>query len=81
MRIESLGSNQTEVTTNACRGLVSYSTLVAVKTDNGFFVHEDKFSATTQRHIGKWFRSMGLDKKDARTVSGAELSEFLGGSI
>ena len=29
----------------------------------------------------KDIRAMGLDKKDARTVSGAELSGFLGGSI
>jgi|MDTB01.1.fsa_nt_gb hypothetical protein len=78
MRFQSIGSNMAEITTNHGQGLNSYSTLVAVKTAAGVFVHERKFSATTQRHIGKWLAAMGLDKKDARTVSGAELAKLLG---
>jgi len=78
LNLKNIGSNQTEVRTKAGRGLMSYSTLVAVECDRGVFYAEEKFSVTTSRHINAWLRAIGLEKSDCRALPVAELQEMLG---
>ena len=55
MKVKSIGSNQTEVTSNGCRVLYSYETPVALQGPSGKYYKTDrKWSVTTSRHINKW---------------------------
>lgn len=55
MKLKNIGSNMTEVeTSNGDFVLVSYSTPVAVRTAEGAYKTDKKWSVTTSRHITKW---------------------------
>ena len=63
MNLKPIASNMTEVTTNDCTILFSYSTPVAClingKTGDqsakcGFYRTEKRWSVTTSKHINKW---------------------------
>jgi hypothetical protein len=63
MRINTLGSNQTEVVLN-CGTVVfhSYSTPVAAMLASGTYVKTStKYSNTTTRHINKWLSGINAD--------------------
>lgn len=56
MKLIPLGPNQTEIETNDGQILFSYQTPVAYKRyGGGYYKTEKKWSATTTRHIKKWF--------------------------
>lgn len=71
MKIESLGSNQTEVVTQGACILVSYSTPVAailwVKGSGNPFPQayrtSKRWSNTTQRHINQWLANRTAEEK------------------
>lgn len=56
MNIKNIGSNQTEVATDSgIKILVSYETAVAAQLKDGSYIRtEQKYSATTSRHINNW---------------------------
>ena len=56
MKINPIGSNQTEVETKDYFVLVSYKTPVAVRVreTNKVYVTSKKWSNTTSRHISSW---------------------------
>ena len=64
MKLKNVGSNMTEVEINGCILLYSYSTPVAGKNTDGWYVGnamfktDRKWSSTTSRHINKWFREV-----------------------
>ena len=59
MHIESIGSNQTELTFNKGQVLFSYKTPVAAYTPSlGYIKTATKWSSTTSRHINKWLEGV-----------------------
>ena len=73
IKLKPLGPNQTELTLHSVCALFSYETVVALKTDNGFFRTSETHSRTTTKHINSWFREMGLDAKDADELDQSKL--------
>jgi hypothetical protein len=74
MRIQNIGSNMTEVTTDKYVVLVSYSTPVAYKDkSNGrCYRSSKKWSSTTSKHINKW-----LDGRKAEEVEQSVLDSIM----
>lgn len=69
MKLTNIGSNMTEIEVNGKSILFSYKTPVAGWDDMGAFRTDEKFSATTSKHINKY-----LGGKDiGRTVSQATI--------
>ena len=64
MKLKQVGSNMTELHLGETKVLFSYETPVAAHVNGCFVRTEEKFSATTTRHINKW-----LNGADAKTVS------------
>tara|TARA_B100000287_G_scaffold345997_1_gene333475 strand:+ start:811 stop:1038 length:228 start_codon:yes stop_codon:yes gene_type:complete len=59
MHIQSIGSNQTELTFNKGQVLFSYKTPVAAYTPSlGYIKTATKWSSTTSRHINKWLEGV-----------------------
>ena len=59
MHIQSIGSNQTELTFNKGQVLFSYKTPVAAYTPSmGYIKTATKWSRTTTRHINKWLEGV-----------------------
>ena len=60
MKIKHIGSNMTETEVNGTFILFSYETPVAGRSikvsDDGYFKTSTNYSATTSRHINKYFR-------------------------
>ena len=84
MKIKNVGSNMTEVQLNGCILLYSYDTPVAGKNTDGWhcgnamFKTDRKWSATTTRHINKWFREVwDVDAKtEVPEISQADIYEL-----
>ena len=74
MKVKKLGSNQTEVSTEKAKILVSYSTPVAacMNDGSGFIRTSKKWSVTTSRHINKW-----LEGANAKEVDQSVLDSLL----
>ena len=65
MHIESIGSNQTELTFNKGQVLFSYKTPVAAYTPSmGYIKTATKWSRTTTRHINKWLEGVTATEVD-----------------
>ena len=77
MRLEPIGSNQTQIRTDKWVVLFSYKTPVAAQNlENGqTLVTSKKWSRTTSKHINKW-----LDGMTAKLVDQSEL-DSIGGDI
>ena len=59
MHIQTIGSNQTELTFNKGQVLFSYKTPVAAYTPSlGYIKTATKWSSTTSRHINKWLEGV-----------------------
>ncbi len=60
MKIKHIGSNMTEIEVNGTFILFSYNTPVAGRSikisDDGYFKTSEHYSATTTRHVNKYFR-------------------------
>jgi len=56
MTLKTIASNMTEIHTDGKTVLVSYSTPVAACVHGLFYRTEQKWSATTSRHITKWLQ-------------------------
>lgn len=55
MKLKSIAANQTEITlANGTRVFFSYETPVAAIVEGKSYRTEQKWSATTSRHISKW---------------------------
>ena len=54
MKLNAIGSNQTEVTIGNKRVLFSYSTPVAYYENGMYFKTSKKWSKTTSKHINQW---------------------------
>ena len=84
MKIKNVGSNMTEVELNGCILLYSYDTPVAGKNTDGWycgnamFKTDRKWSATTTRHINKWFREVwDVDAKtEVEVIPQADIYEL-----
>ena len=65
MKINSIGSNKTEVELKDLKILVSYSTPVSCIRYNGkgAIKTDTFFSVTTSKHINQWLESNGYDPK------------------
>lgn len=74
MKLNTLGSNQTEIqTASGNRVLYSYSTPVAAYVvGRGYIRTATHYSATTSKHINKW-----LDGAKAETVKQSEIDALL----
>ena len=74
MKVKNSGSNQTEVSTEKAKILVSYSTPVAacMNDGSGFIRTSKKWSVTTSRHINKW-----LEGANAKEVDQSVLDSLL----
>lgn len=60
MKVRPIGSNQTEIETS--RGdtvLVSYETPVAAHVNGTYVKTEQRYSATTNKHVNAWLRNNG----------------------
>ena len=83
MKLKSIGSNMSEVEVNGNFSLFSYATPVAgrsIQQDNeGFFKTSTHYSATTTRHINKYFR--GEWNVDAKTEVPEVSQEFINGLV
>ena len=76
MRLKSIGSNMSEVEVNGNFILFSYATPVAGRSeDDGFFKTSTHYSATTTRHINKYFR--GEWNVDAKTEVAEVSQDFI----
>ena len=66
MKVKNSGSNQTEVSTEKAKILVSYSTPVAacMNDGSGFIRTSKKWSVTTSRHINKWLEGANAKEVD-----------------
>lgn len=67
MRVNSIASNQTEVTTSdGLVILVSYATPVAAMLPSGRYVRTSKkwSATTTTRHINKWLQGITADVEE-----------------
>ena len=73
MKINSVGSNMTELSTNSGAVILfSYSTPVAAMLPSGQYVKTDKkYSATTTRHVNKWLQgvSANVETRTAEFIS------------
>ena len=83
MKIKNVGSNMTEVEINGSTVLFSYETPVAGrnidKYGESFFKTSTKYSATTTRHINKYFRNeWNIDAKIEVREMG---QEFINGLV
>lgn len=54
MKVQNIGSNQTQIETSKATVLVSYSTPVAANVDGKFYRTAEHFSRTTSKHINQW---------------------------
>lgn len=82
MRLKKIGSNMSEVEINGSFVLFSYETPVAgniiSQEKDGFFKTAKKYSATTTRHINKYFKKeWNVDSKDVAEVS----QDFINGLV
>ena len=82
MKLKSIGSNMSEVEVNGNFILFSYETPVAGRSifqeNDGFFKTATHYSATTTRHINKYFRNeWDIDGKRVAEVS----QEFIDGLV
>lgn len=66
MNIKPIGPNQTEVSLDGGNilALVSYETVVAAFVDGKAYRTSKKWSATTSRHISKWFDGEEAEEKE-----------------
>tara|TARA_X000001388_G_scaffold3197_1_gene2285 strand:+ start:615 stop:839 length:225 start_codon:yes stop_codon:yes gene_type:complete len=73
MKIKNIGSNMTELNLNGISVLFSYETPVAGWDNEGAFRTDEKFSATTSKHINKY-----LGGKDVgRTIPQLEIEKLV----
>ena len=82
MKLKNIGSNMLEVEVNGNFILFSYETPVAGRSINqegeGFFKTSTKYSATTTRHINKYFRNeWDINGKQVAEVS----QQFIDGLV
>ena len=63
MKLQSLGSNMTELNINGVSVLFSYSTPVAGWDDKGAFRTSKHYSTTTSRHINKYLGGKDIGRK------------------
>ncbi len=82
MKLKSIGSNMSEVEINGNFVLFSYETPVAGRSisaeNDGFFKTATHYSATTTRHINKYFKNeWDIDGKQVAEVS----QEFINGLV
>ena len=63
MRLNNLGSNQTEIVNNKATILFSYNTPVAACVMGDWFRTEVFYSVTTSKHINKWLDGREAEKK------------------
>ncbi len=72
MKIQQIGSNQTELTMNSGTAvLFSYNTPVAVRFPNGqHWKTKQKWSVTTSRHINKWLAGTEAKEVDQSEIDG-----------
>ena len=72
MKLKQIASNMTELDINGTKVLFSYSTPVAGRSDAGLFKTTEKYSATTTKHINKYFREeWGVNPLSVREVDQA----------
>ena len=65
MRLETLGSNQTQITlTNGDKVFFSYNTPVAACIGSKWYRTSKKWSVTTSKHINKWLNGSGAEEMD-----------------
>lgn len=83
MKLKSIGSNMSEVEVNGNFILFSYETPVAGRSisqeNDGFFKTSTHYSATTTRHITKYFR--GEWNVDAKTEVPEVSQDFINGLV
>ena len=83
MKLKSIGSNMSEVEVNGNFILFSYETPVAGRSvfqeADGFFKTSKHYSATTTRHINKYFRDEW--DIDAKTQVPEVSQEFIDGLV
>jgi hypothetical protein len=88
MRLKKIGSNMSEVEINGSFVLFSYETPVAGRSikapsgddyeKDGFFKTSTHYSATTTRHINKYFKNeWNIDGKEVEEVS----QDFINGLV
>ena len=81
MKLKQIASNMTEIEFNQAVSppyyvLFSYSTPVAGRSDVGVFKTANKYSATTTKHINKYFREewgidpLSVDEVDQAYIDG-----------
>ena len=75
MKVRKIGSNMTELVIGHTRIMFSYSTPVAGQDDEGLFRTDQRYSATTSRHINKYLEG----KNKGRVVSQAWIDSLVGG--
>ncbi len=63
MKLQSIGSNMTELNINGVSVLFSYSTPVAGWDDKGAFRTSKHYSTTTSRHINKYLGGKDIGRK------------------
>jgi len=68
LKINSIGSNMTELSAYDFRILFSYSTPVAGFGPSGAFHTDEYFSKTTSRHINKYFTNNNLTRAESQEV-------------
>lgn len=54
MKLNQIGSNQTEIELNGATVLFSYKTPVAANKDGKFYRTSQHWSTTTSKHINQW---------------------------
>jgi len=78
MKLNSRGSNCTEVEVEGVTVLFSYSTPVAAHiADVGFFRTCEQFSSTTSKHINGWLRANSASLPQVVLVPQEALAELL----
>ena len=80
MKINNVGSNMTELSTNSGAVILfSYSTPVAAMLPSGQYIKTDKkYSATTTRHVNKWLQGVSAN---VETRSAEFISNLTGGGM
>ena len=83
MKLKNIGSNMSEVEVNGNFILFSYETPVAGRSisqeNDGFFKTSTHYSATTTRHINKYFRNEW--DIDAKTEVSEVSQDFINGLV
>lgn len=65
MKLDNLGSNQTQVTTSTGEVvLFSYGTPVAARINGEYFRTSKKWSVTTNQHISRWLDGIKAEVRD-----------------